>query len=284
MTRENYDPRQMAETFEMLANASGAAQGGRVPAFLSTHPDPLERRDRIIARIEAGQVAGTRVEREPYLRRLDGMVFGEDPRQGYFDDSVFFHPELAFRLDFPDGWRTLNGRDAVQGVSAEEDALIVLTLDDASTPGAARDAFFGQEGIRGGNLSNESVNGLPAARADFIATTEQGALVGAVVFILHEDNVYRILGYAPESRWSARSSAVRGALGSFRRVTDPNVLNARADEIELVRTNASMSLEEFHRRYPSEVPIETIATINHLEPDETIPSGTLVKRVVAGSR
>jgi len=283
MTRENYDPREMAATFEMLADASGAAEGGRVPAFLSTHPDPLERRDRIIARIDAGEVSGTRIEREAFLRRLEGMTFGEDPRQGYFEENVFLHPELAFRLDFPVGWRTLNGRDAVQGVSAEEDALLVLTQDDASTPGAARDAFLGGEGMRGTNLSNEAVNGLPAARADFLATTEQGTLAGAVVFIAHDGDVYRIFGYAPEARWSARSSAVRGALGSFRRVTDPDVLNRQADEIELVRTTAAMSVEEFHRRYPSEVPIETIATINRLELGETIPSGTLVKRVVSGS-
>jgi predicted Zn-dependent protease len=284
MTREGYDPLEMAATFEMLADASGAREeGGRVPAFLSTHPDPLERRDRIIARVEAGQVSGTRVERESYLRRLEGMPFGEDPRQGYFEENAFFHPELAFRLDFPVGWQTLNGRDAVQGVSAEEDALLVLTLDDASTPGAARDAFLGEEGIQGGNLSSQAVNGLPAARADFLATTEQGTLAGAVVFILHAGSVYRILGYAPEARWSARSSAVRGALGSFRRVTDPAVLNRQADEIELVRTTAGMTVEEFHRRYPSEVPIETVATINHLELGETIPSGTLVKRVVSGS-
>jgi predicted Zn-dependent protease len=284
MTRENYDPREMAATFEMLANASGAREeGGRVPAFLSTHPDPLERRDRIIARIEAGQVAGTRVERESYLQRLEGMPFGEDPRQGYFEENVFLHPELAFRLDFPVGWQTLNGRDAVQGVSAEEDALVVLSLDDASTPGAARDAFLGGEGIRGGNLSNEAVNGLPAARADFLATTQDGTLTGAVVFILHDGRVYRILGYAPEARWSARSDAVRGALGSFQRVTDPQVLNAQADEIELVRTTSAWSLEEFNRRYPSVVPIETIATINHVELGEVIPSGTLVKRVVGDS-
>jgi predicted Zn-dependent protease len=285
MTRDNYDPREMAATFEMLADASGAREeGGRVPAFLSTHPDPLERRDRILARIDAGQVSGTRIERESYLQRLAGMAFGEDPRQGYFEENVFLHPELAFRFDFPAGWQTLNGRDAVQGVSAEEDALLVLTLDDASTPGAAMDAFLGEEGIRGGNLSSEAVNGLPAARADFLATTDQGTLAGAVVFIAHDGNVYRILGYTPEARWSARSSAIRGALGSFRRVTDPEVLNAQADVIALVRTNAAMTLEEFHRRYPSEVPIETIGTINHLESGETIPSGTLVKRVVSGSR
>ena len=283
MTREGYDPREMATTFEMLADASGAREeGGRVPAFLSTHPDPLERRDRIIARIDAGQVSGTRIEREAYLRRLEGMMFGEDPRQGYFEENVFLHPELAFRFDFPTGWQTLNGRDAVQGVSAEEDAMIVLTLEDAATPGAARDAFLGEEGIRGGNLSNEAVNGLPAARGDFVATTQQGNLVGAVVFVAHDGNVYRLLGYAPEAQWSARSAAVRGALGSFRRVTDPQVLNAQADEIVLVRTTAAWSLEEFNRRYPSEVPIETIGTINHVEAGETIPSGTLMKRVVPG--
>ncbi len=284
MTRDGYDPREMAATFEMLADASGAAEeGGRVPAFLSTHPDPLERRERILARVAAGEFSGSRVERETYLRRLEGMPFGEDPRQGYFEENVFWHPELAFRLDFPAGWQTMNGRDAVQGMSAEEDAALALTVETAASAAAAMDAFLGEEGIQGSNRRSQNVNALPAIWADFSAITADGTLVGSVVFVEHGGRVYRILGFAPEARWQARSAAVRGTLGSFRRVADRAVLNARADEIALVRAPATMSIEEFHRRYPSEVPIETIATINHLQLGESIPSGTLLKRVVSGS-
>ncbi len=284
MTREGYDPREMAATFEMLADASGAAEGGRVPGFLSTHPDPLERRDRILQRVAEGEVSGEVIGREPYLNRLEGMPFGEDPRQGFFRDNVFLHPQLAFQLEFPEGWQTLNGRDAVQGVSSEEDAAVILTLADADSPGSGRDEFLSDDEITGLDLDNGSVNGLPGAGADFLADSRDGRLFGTVLFVEHMGQVFRVLGYAPESGWSEWSAPIRSAVGSFRSVTDLEVLNAQPDQIVLVRVSAEMTVAEFDGRYPSSVSIETIATINHLDPGDRIPAGTVVKRVVAGVR
>lgn len=283
MTAQGYDPNEMAATFKMLAESSDASGGGRVPGFLSTHPDPLDRRDRILQEIAAGEVSGSRVERDPYLQRLEGMVFGDNPRNGYFEGSVFYQPDLAIRLDFPEGWQTLNGHDAVQGVSSEQDAIVVLTLDDSGSAAAGRDAFLAQSGIQGSNLSDRAVNGLAARRADFSATTSDGSLRGTVVFVEHGGRVFRVLGYAAESRWSARSAALRDAVTSFQAVTDPGVLNVRPNRVTLVRTDAPMTLEEFDRRYPSTVPTRTIGVINHLDPGQSIPAGTLVKRVVEGA-
>ena len=283
MTRERYDPSEMAVTFDMLADASGAREGGRIPAFLSTHPDPLERRDRILQRIAAGAISGDLIARDEYLARLDGMPFGADPRQGFFEDDVFYHPELAFQIEFPEGWQTQNGREAVQGIGPEQDAAMSLTLEDSSSPRAAREDFLGAQGVTGSNRTDASVNGLPAASADFSAATGDGTLVGRVLFVQHEGRVFRLIGYAPGSRWRDHASSIRGALGSFRSVTDPSVLNAQPDRIELVRVAAEMTLTEFNSRYLSSVSVETIGTINHLESEDLIPAGTLVKRVMSGA-
>ncbi len=282
MTREGYDPREMAATFEMLADASGASEDGRVPAFLSTHPNPLDRRDEILQRIEVGEVSGDLVARDEYLARLEGMPFGVDPRQGFFEGNAFYHPELAFQLLFPDGWQTQNGREAVQGINSEQDAAILLTLADFDSPQSAQDDFLSGSEITGSNRSRETVNGLPSASADFSASTQDGTFVGTVLFVEHGGRVFHLLGYASETQWDARSSPIRNAIRSFRPVTDPAVLNAQADQIELVRLTAEMTVADFNSRYPSSVPLETIATINHLELGDLIPVGTLVKRVVEG--
>ncbi len=283
MTREGYDPREMASTFEMLANASGAREGGRIPAFLSSHPDPLDRRDRILNRIEAGEVAGERVERESYLQRLDGLVFGTNPRHGFFRNGVYHHPEMAFRVTFPQGWQAQNQRTGVQAVSAEQDAALLLTLVEATTPRAARDRFVAGEGIRGSGLRDDAVNGLTASGADFTATTQEGTLQGTVLFVEHDGRIFRLLGYTPQARWEARAGVIRAALSSFRRETDAAILGAQPDRIRLQRIGEAMTIETFHQRYPSAVSLETLATINHRAPGETIPAGTLLKRVVGGN-
>jgi hypothetical protein len=43
-----------------------------------------------------------------------------------------------------------------------------------------------------------------------------------------------------------------------------------------------MNLQTFQSRFPSTGPLSTLATINQVAPGETIPAGTLLKRVMGG--
>jgi predicted Zn-dependent protease len=282
MSREDYDPRAAARVFEMLARASGAEDGDRIPGFLSTHPDPLERRERILQQTTGGQpeFTGTRDSRDDYLNRLDGMIFGNDPRQGYFRDGQYFHPEMRFRLDYPSGWRTANTRTEVQGISPEQDAVLLVSLVDEASPSAARQRFLAEQGIETVSRSEEAVNTLPAAWAEFRVRGENTSFRGRVVFIRHAERTFQVLGYSTDASWGARQGALTTAMRSFRELTDPTALNAQPRRIQLVRTEVDLTLEGFHQRHPSTVPLETVGVINGFRPGEVVPGGTLMKRVV----
>ncbi len=282
MTSEGYDPREMAATFEMLAAASGAEDGDRIPGFLSTHPEPLSRRDRILARIEAGEVQGSVVERESYLARLEGMVFGANPREGFFRDEVFLHPDMAFRLDFPRGWRTQNQRDAVLAASPEGDAVLVLSIAAESTARAARDAFVRAEGISASGIRDETRNGLSASRADFTARSQDGDLRGVVLFVEHRGIVFRFVGYTLANRWGARGSSLVAAVESFRELTDPAALAAQPARLRVVRVDEPMTLETFQSRFAPSVPVQTVGTINRLRPGASIAAGAVLKGITPG--
>src|SRR5690242_9775926 len=105
MRRANFDPRQMPEVFRMLDRLDAAGGGGRLPTWLATHPSPANRVAAISSQIAAlpQDFSGTSVNRDAYVHLLDGLVFGTNPRQGYFTGSQFFHPDLRFRLTFPSG-------------------------------------------------------------------------------------------------------------------------------------------------------------------------------------
>lgn len=279
-----YAPREMAATFEMLARASGAEDGPRIPGLLSTHPDPLERRDRLLERITAEGLEGDLVERETYLRRIEGLPFGENPREGFVEQGIFHHPDLAFRFSIPEGWRTLNQKQGVQVSHPEQDAVILLTLAQEASARAARDAFARGQGITPAQTGAAAVNGLPAAQLEFRATTSNGTpLRGAATFVEHGGRVYQLVGYTPEPRWGAREGVVRNTLQSFRVETDPGVLARQPLRIELVRTEGPLTLETFQARYPSSIDLPTLGTINRLRPGDMIPPGTLLKRVVPGA-
>src|SRR5690349_3031366 len=119
---ERYAGAERRHVCDMLTRGSQAQGGGRVPEWLATHPNPENRRGKIEQEIasEPQDFAGTMINRDAYLRRLDGLVYGDDPREGYFKGGLFLHPGLRFRLTFPNGWATSNSKQSVVAVSPQK--------------------------------------------------------------------------------------------------------------------------------------------------------------------
>ncbi|MCC6930410.1 MAG: M48 family metalloprotease [Gemmatimonadaceae bacterium] len=283
MTRLGYDPHEMGEMFKTLERVSGGGNRG-TPEWLSTHPDPGNRVARTAERIaEAGPTvaAAKRIERNVFLRTLDGMVFGDDPRQGYFNAGAFLHPTLKFRFTLPSGWKAQNTASAVITASAQGDAQIVLELSENAAPQTLLSQFLGQQGVKAGATSTSAINGLPAAVGQFSGQTEDGTvLAGYVAFIQLDGNTYRFLAITPQQTFGTYDGAFRGTIGSFARLTDPAALAAKPMRVRLVSLPRAMTLNDFNTQYPSAVPVATIALINGVDATASIPSGTLVKRVV----
>jgi len=282
MRRASYDPREMPHVFEMLTRVSQAQGGGRVPEWLATHPDPENRRGRIEQEIAAApqDFTGVAVNRDTYLRRLDGLVFGNNPREGYFKENQFFHPDLRFRMTFPEGWTTNNGKQAVVAVSPQKDALVEVSLAKEQTADAAARAFLSQKGFTSGYPVRTSIGGLPAVSAGFAAATEGGTLRGTAVFVEHGGAVYRLLGYAPEARWPTVQPTAERALQTFARLTDPVALAVQPQRVDIVRLDQRATIEELARKRPSPVPAATLALVNQVEPQTPLEPGRLVKWIV----
>jgi predicted Zn-dependent protease len=282
--RAGYDPREMPKVFAMLERVSQASGGDRLPGWLSTHPDPVDRQQHIaqlIAQLPQ-DFAGRAVGHDEYLRRLDGLVFGANPREGFFRGSLFLHPDLQFALRFPEGWRTANQKRAVLAQSPAGDALMQLSAAEASSPAAGLRAFLAQPGVMAGPVSVGDVNGLPAALAAFQATVSEEALAGIVAFVRWGSSTYRLLAYGASSRWPAYEAAALGAIQSFRPLTDRAALGVQPLRLAIVRVDRAMSLSEFHKLHPSSVGLEEVARLNQLSPEARLLPGQLVKRVVGG--
>jgi predicted Zn-dependent protease len=282
--RAGYDPREMPKVFAMLERVSQAAGGERLPGWLSTHPDPEDRQQHIaqlIAQLPQ-DLAGRAVRHDEYLRRLDGLVFGANPREGFFRGSLFLHPDLEFEFRFPEGWRTANRKREVLAQSPAHDALMQLSVAEDPSPAAGLRAFLAQPGVMAGPVSGRDINGLPAALAAFEAQTSDGSLIGVVAFVRHGSLTYRLLAYGLPSRWPGSEAAVLGAIQSFRPLADRAALGVQPLRLEIVRVDRAMSLTEFHKLHPSSVDLAQLARLNQLEPEAALVPGQLVKRVVGG--
>lgn len=287
LVREGYDPREMPQVFETLRRVGEKeTQGGRVPGWLATHPTPENRIQRIESQVaELGRdFSQARIGRQQYLASIDNVTFGQNPREGYFRGNTFIQPDLGFQIRLPEGWRVSNQKQAVGAISPREDAVVVLSMSARRSPDEAAREFFSQQGIVQGQALRDD-SGLPAVTRVFGVQRGQGGnLQGVASFVEHDNRVYQVLGYTMQDRWNGYDDELASALGSFTRVTDRRLLSVEPARIDVVTLPSNMTLQEFARRYPSSVDLETLAIINQAQPDTRFSAGTEVKRVVGGDQ
>jgi predicted Zn-dependent protease len=283
MSRVGYDPVQLSGVMAMLGQVT-AGGGGGPPEWLSTHPNPANREQDIIRMADEAEVAldPALVRREEYLPRLDGMTYGENPREGFFEGPRFYHPDMAFQFDFPDGWETANSKQAVQAASAEGDAVMALTLAEGATPAAALNTFLAQEGMEAGQPSDAAINGIPAASADFRISTQDGVLQGRVSFLDYGGLMLRFLGFGPVEDWPNRRGAIRGSLESFRTLRDRSKLDVEPARIRVVRVQRAVDLATLLNREGASSRADDVRLLNRLEGNPTLPAGRVVKIPVGG--
>jgi predicted Zn-dependent protease len=287
MNHEGYDPREMPQVFEVLRRVSTQSQGqqGRLPNWLSTHPAEEERIRTISGEVAqlGGDFSNRTVNRETYLQSLDDVVFGQNPREGYFVGSTFIQPDLGFEIRFPQGWKTSNEKSAVGAISPGQDAIVMVSLSDQRSPQAAAQKFFSQQGIQSGQSLQVNPNGLTAVSQVFgVQGSQSGDLQGVATFVEHNNKVYQILGYTGTQSWGRYDQVLAGTAATFGPVRDRRALEVQPKRIDVVSLPSAMTLQEFAQRYPSTVDFNTVAIINQADANTRFPAGAEVKRVIGG--
>lgn len=282
MVRTGHDPRHMPELFSVLEGVEKVAGAGRLPNWLSTHPNPGSRRERIQQEVAAlqGDFSQAVVNRDVYLRHVDGTVFGDNPRNGYFAGNAFLHPELRFRIEFPEGWETANETTSVSASPPDGNATVLVSVSEKDTLDEAADELFSEEGMTRGKSWEKRIHGLPAQWDRFDYSDGETKLQGTVAFVQNEGNVFQLLALATADEWKKSQQAMEEAIATFSKLDDPAALKAQPSHLKLVQIRKEMTLEEFNRQYPSVVEMPMLALINHVQPTDKIPAGSLVKRVV----
>jgi predicted Zn-dependent protease len=282
---DNYDVRQMAPVFAALQRESQLSKQSPVPNFLATHPDPGERVKTAEQRVAQLNRPLDNAKRgtDEYMQTVNGLVYGQNPRDGFFEGTTFYHPDMRFKVNFPQGWQTLNTSEAVMAGSPQQDAVIQLTLAQGSDPNSAAQQFLSQQGIQAGQTMTENINGSQAVASTFQAQTQQGVVRGLATFLSYGGKTFQILGYSGAQQFDQYAGVFRQTAESFSSVNDPRILNVQPNRVQVVRVDRTMTLTEFNQQHPSVIPIEELALINQVEgPSSSVPAGTYLKQVLGG--
>lgn len=282
-SRGNYDSREMVNVMQMLDKIE-AHSGGRLPEWLATHPNPGNRIEHITAVLAQTKTdfAGATVNRDGYVRRLDGIIFGPNPREGFFRGTEFYHPDLRFRMTFPSGWQTFNSKSAVTAQSPQQDAIIELTVAQGSNADQAAQSFLSSQGVQAGTVTRANINGLTASQAPFAASTQNGTLRGQAVFIQYGNNVFQILAYGAEASWTANQPVAQRALSTFVPVNDPAILSVQPQHVSLITLDQRTTIARLAQQRPPPAPVSvaTLALINQVDESTSLEPGRIVKWVI----
>jgi predicted Zn-dependent protease len=279
---QGYDPRQMAAFFGVLGRL-GERSGAAIPGWLSTHPDPLDREKKILAFVEEMGPSDPSLEvgEESFKRLLQALVFGENPREGFLDGSIFTHPDLRFQITFPEGWKVENTRKRL--LAGSRDAAFEMTASATGAnvdPSAHAARVFQSAGLQAGRGQSLRIGGFPAFVVPFRMVSQGGAIDGEAGFLRDDDLMYDIFVYTSPDRYPGLRRTFREIIGSFSRLTDPEALAAQPQRIVLYRAPREMSARE--ALLDSGVvtsQLEEMAIINHLRLEDRVEAGTLLKSV-----
>lgn len=282
-TREQgYAVSEMADVFASLQRAGEMAGQSAIPGWLATHPAPQERVETVRERVQKlpGAQDDKTVGRAEFLNRIDGLVYGNNPRNGYFHDNVFYHPELAFQFRLPDGWQHRNLARAVVGISAAEDAALQFTLaGDVGLQEAAR-RFGAQNGMQTATPASQEINGIDAVITRFQAQAQQGQVAGYAAHFQLGGQTYQLVTYTSAQKLAQYQPVFEQVIQSFAPVTDSRILERQPARIETTRLPRAMSLAQFAQWSSSSIPLDELALINQVEdPGATIDADTLLKAV-----
>jgi len=288
MMRTGHDPRGISDVMRMLQSTSPSAEEMGIPGWMLSHPNPGDRVQANEQRIaeETADLSTLKLGRDDFLRRLDGLVYGEDPRQGYFIDNRFIQPVLDFEITFPAGWGVQNSPQAVQAGGPNQDVVMGVSFSQSATPQEALTAFSQQEGVTTSRPGQQTINGLPAAWTDFVVTPAEGqqgqALAGRVRYVAQGGNVYQVLGYSAQQGWATHAATVGSSMGTFQPVRGATYKDVSPHRIEIVRLDRAMNGAQFLQRYPSSVEDEAVLLSNQITVDAALERGRLLKRITGG--
>jgi predicted Zn-dependent protease len=283
--RAGYDPygavrflTSMGRNAELKTAPGQSHNNPRAPDFLSSHPATPERIRN--AQAIARQLAAAASERDQtaYLASIDGMMYGEDPSEGFVRGRRFLHPKLGFTFLAPEGYALDNTAQAVVGV--REGGGQALRMDVVRVPGEqALGAYLTSgwiENIDPKSVEEISINGLAAATA--IAKGDQW--IFRLYAVRLGTDVYRFI-FATKRMNAEIDRAFRESVGTFRRMTLAESQAAQPLRLRIATVAGDETAEQLAARMATpDRQIERFRILNGLAPGAHVQAGDQVKLAV----
>lgn len=292
-----YDPYAAADMLGALsrqerfqARTRGRDEARGIPEWARTHPltdNRIARADVTAAATGLGR--GALPEKEAaFLSEVDGLLYGDDPAQGFVQGRRFAHPIMRIGFEAPAGFTLTNSPQAILiegpvgvrgefgggpmpagGLEAYAEALVAQLLRDAPA----------QVGPAEGAI----VNGVPAVLLPVLVETGQGDVELAVAAYAGADGgVYHFIMASQPS--PASRAAIAALFGSFRLLSAQEAAALKPREIQTVAAGPRDTVETLAQRMATDHRVDHFLMLNGRAANQPLRPGERVKIVTWAAR
>ena len=257
-------------------------EGGSLPEWASTHPDPGHRVQKVAELTRSFQMQHSGnyfINRDQYLGRINGIVFGDNPQEGYIKDGVFYHPQLQFQFPIPGGWDVSNTATEVRMSSKDGAGLIVFSLGPEKTkPDQAAQEFIKANSITVSDTRQVQVNGMPATTFTGTFNGNSQELAIKSTFIGKGNNVFEFNGVTTPDDFNAYEQTFTEVPGRFDQLTDKSKIDVKPQRLSIATVPSRMTLAEaFDSFKVSEDKYDSMAIVNGMQLKDTVQANYNIK-------
>jgi predicted Zn-dependent protease len=285
-----YDAKEMADFFGTLKRISEKA-GQAIPTFQSTHPDPGDRMSKVgklATEYQTAHPGKYNVNRDGYLRKIDGVIYGNDPQQGFVENSNFYHPSLKFQFPVPSGWQYENSPVQFQMAAKDGKSMMLFTLAQGKTLEEAAQAVVKNYSLKVLENDKATINGNPAlvmvsqqveqSQTGQAAAATANTLQVGTWLIQYGGNIYAIHGVATAGNYATNAGQFRSVAQGFKSVSDQNILNRQPERIRIKTAQRDATLRDLLKdNNQPDGKLDELAIINGMALTDKVTKGTLFK-------
>ena len=285
LKRAGYDPRAMASVLQNLAaqnslDAQLQGQSAKMPEWASTHPDPASRVRTALAK--AGTGAGGNLNRDTFLSRISGIMYGDDPQQGAIEGQTFIHPVFRFAFTVPAGYVMVNGTRTVSVSGQSGKGELTSAAYSGDLDAYIRTAFNGLAGqgktLAPQSIQRTSVNGIPAAYGT-ARVMSGNSQVDVVIFAYEfaKDRAFHFAAITP----AGQSNVFSSMFSSMKRISAADAAAIKPRRVEVVTVKNGDTVTSLAKRMAFANSQEArFRVLNGLGANATVSAGQKVKIVV----
>ncbi|MXO95990.1 M48 family metalloprotease [Erythrobacter aquimaris] len=289
LNQAGYDTRAMATVLSSLAaqNSLDAQLMGRdnarLPEWASTHPDPASRVQTALNFAQEVGGTGRVTNRDTFLTRIDGILYGDDPQQGVVEGRQFIHPDLRLAFTAPQGFYMVNGTRAVTISGQSGKAQFSLGPYNGNLQSYVTSVFGAlsdQQQVRPASIQTTTVNGLPAAYGTArVNSGNQNLDVTVFAYEFSNDRAYHFLALTP----AGQSGTFNSMFSSMRRITAQQAANVIPRHVDVVTVGSRDTVATMAARMAYDSGQEArFRVLNGLSSTDRLQAGQKVKIVVRG--